>query len=1052
MTDEASSQGATAARPSPAWSSPELSSAELLSPERSEAETTGSEGAAGPNLGNRRWRRRVTLISLLVVVLAAALVLPPLINIGRYQRKITALMSRSLGRPVHLSGVELRLLPSPGFVLHDLSVSEDPNFGVEPVLSARTVVASIRILSLWRGKVVVSRISVDEASLNLVRSPQGRWNLQSLMTGGFTGGLPGAAGSAAPNAGGSLSGFSRRPAPFPYLEATNSRVNFKNGAEKSPFSLVETELSLWQDQPGAWRLRLRGQPVRTDMEMSSADTGQLQVEASLQSSVPARELRETPLKLQAEWRDAQLGQLSRLVLGSDAGWRGDLTADLDVQGTPDAAQTKVRLRATGVRREEFAPETPLDFDANCSFRYQHSLNAVHGLGCDSAIGAGQLHLKADIPGDSGKPEAMLQVNQIPLQAGLDLLRTVRSGFAPGIVAQGAASGSLSLMTSPPVTKNASRNAGRHEAVSGRSEQGRQDVARKSKAGNGETGILNLQGSISVEHGLLKGGALKEPIPLPKIIWAPTLVNVPANSTDSADLARGGFETGLGTRFTVPLGAAPAPAQAAASVTTPASGSAPLAAATKSPAATPPKSDASQAVARPQEITVRLGLTADGYDVNLTGSTGTAKLRDLAYAFGAPHLDAVDSFSGGIADINLTAAGPWIPSSEVVSTPVEPVSGQSHSGPSQSTPARASAISTATLAVPGSDVLAGLLQLHHAEWKSAFLARPVEFAQGTVNLVAGSTSGLPAVVSMASDFSYGSLKGLMAVNAPVNCKTGDCRPQVQLRLGAVDASDLEVALLGVPEKKSLLSPLMDRIRPSERPKWPAVTVNVQADSLVLGPAILSKPTVRVRMAESEIVLESWAAGLLDGSAKGTGSCSWTDAGLKYALEGDFTKLSAASLGAILNGRPGKAGEDGTVSAWSGGPVSGSGSIQLTGLTGLQLAASADGTVRFDWPHGSIPSAVTDAKLPATTNELTDTAQSEIHFDDWSGTATIQGGKVQLGENVMREGKRSLAVAGTIPFGGPAKLAIASASAKTAGASGHAATHAATYPAVRHPAVQ
>jgi len=655
MTDEASSQGATAARPSPAWSSPELSSAELLSPERSEAETTGSEGAAGPNLGNRRWRRRVTLISLLVVVLAAALVLPPLINIGRYQRKITALMSRSLGRPVHLSGVELRLLPSPGFVLHDLSVSEDPNFGVEPVLSARTVVASIRILSLWRGKVVVSRISVDEASLNLVRSPQGRWNLQSLMTGGFTGGLPGAAGSAAPNAGGSLSGFSRRPAPFPYLEATNSRVNFKNGAEKSPFSLVETELSLWQDQPGAWRLRLRGQPVRTDMEMSSADTGQLQVEASLQSSVPARELRETPLKLQAEWRDAQLGQLSRLVLGSDAGWRGDLTADLDVQGTPDAAQTKVRLRATGVRREEFAPETPLDFDANCSFRYQHSLNAVHGLGCDSAIGAGQLHLKADIPGDSGKPEAMLQVNQIPLQAGLDLLRTVRSGFAPGIVAQGAASGSLSLMTSPPVTKNASRNAGRHEAVSGRSEQGRQDVARKSKAGNGETGILNLQGSISVEHGLLKGGALKEPIPLPKIIWAPTLVNVPANSTDSADLARGGFETGLGTRFTVPLGAAPAPAQAAASVTTPASGSAPLAAATKSPAATPPKSDASQAVARPQEITVRLGLTADGYDVNLTGSTGTAKLRDLAYAFGAPHLDAVDSFSGGIADINLTAA-------------------------------------------------------------------------------------------------------------------------------------------------------------------------------------------------------------------------------------------------------------------------------------------------------------------------------------------------------------------------------------------------------------
>ena len=120
---------------------------------------------------------------MLATLLAAALVLPPLINIGNYKRQITALMSRSMGRPVRLSGVELRLLPMPGFVLHDLAVSEDPQFGAEPVLSARTVVASIRVLSLWRGQIEISRVSVDEASLNLVRSAQGRWNLESLMMG-----------------------------------------------------------------------------------------------------------------------------------------------------------------------------------------------------------------------------------------------------------------------------------------------------------------------------------------------------------------------------------------------------------------------------------------------------------------------------------------------------------------------------------------------------------------------------------------------------------------------------------------------------------------------------------------------------------------------------------------------------------------------------------------------------------------------------------------------------------------------------------------------------
>jgi len=42
--------------------------------------------------------------------------------------------------------------------------------------------------------------------------------------------------------------------PLPYLEATNSRINFKRGAEKLPFSLVETDLSFWQESRD-WRIR-----------------------------------------------------------------------------------------------------------------------------------------------------------------------------------------------------------------------------------------------------------------------------------------------------------------------------------------------------------------------------------------------------------------------------------------------------------------------------------------------------------------------------------------------------------------------------------------------------------------------------------------------------------------------------------------------------------------------------------------------------------------------------------------------------------------------------
>jgi hypothetical protein len=108
---------------------------------------------------------------------------------------------------------------------------------------------------------------------------------------------------------------------------------------------------------------LRGQPARTDVSLYQEETGVVRMEASVRSA-PA--LREMPVHLDLDWREAQLGQLARLVAGSDPGWRGDLTGDLHIDGTADAAQIAMRLRASGVHRAEFAPAAPLDFDANCN--------------------------------------------------------------------------------------------------------------------------------------------------------------------------------------------------------------------------------------------------------------------------------------------------------------------------------------------------------------------------------------------------------------------------------------------------------------------------------------------------------------------------------------------------------------------------------------------------------------------------------------------------------------------------------------------------------------
>lgn len=416
-----------------------------------------------------------------LAVLAALLIVPPLVSLNHYQKRIAALVSSSLGRPVRMSGVSARLLPLPAFKLTDLTVEEDPAYGSEPVLHASTVTASIRLLALWRGKLELSRISVDEASVNLVRMPDGRWNVNWLF------------GRAAAQAG---AGASARRQHLPYLRATNSRINIKMGAEKLPFSLTDTDLSLWETRADEWRLELKGQPSRTDLNLNQGDTGIVELKATAHN---AASLKQMPVRLDLEWREAQLGQLARLMLGRDPGWRGDLRGNLHLEGTAEAADVKTRLRATGVHREEFAPASPLDFDANCGFRYHYAGHAIENLSCDSPLGSGRVRISGNLPGP-GRGQLTAELDKIPVAAGLDALRTVRSGVAAGLEAAGTVSGRLEYVRQP-------------EASQPEPEEIKKKAAAKSPAV--ETGPLT--GALTVDGFKLSGGGLSQPLTADKIV-------------------------------------------------------------------------------------------------------------------------------------------------------------------------------------------------------------------------------------------------------------------------------------------------------------------------------------------------------------------------------------------------------------------------------------------------------------------------------------------------------------------------------------------------------
>jgi hypothetical protein len=463
-------------------------------------------------------RRRIVLaVAAIVLLLLAVFFVPPMVGIGKYRARITRLISTSLGRPVRLSSVQLRLLPRPGFVITDLSVAEDPAYGAEPVLHANTVTASIRLLSLWRGRLVIDSISVDEASLNVVHAGPGRWNLDPLFR------------TAAVQAATLGRGRPTRGAlPLPYLEATNSRINIKNGAEKLPFSLVNTDFEFWQPDPGDWRIRLRGQPARTDVSLSLEDTGEVRLEASAHR---APQLSRMPITLDLDWRQAQLGQLSRLLIGSDPGWRGDLTGNLHLEGTADAARVTTRLRATGVHRAEFAPAEPLDFDANCVFLYHYRQRSLEDIDCNSPLGDGRIQLIGDLSPDStpnAKPSNLtLALDRISVGAGLDLLRTVRDGLAPDLTAVGSISGKLiySAKRGSPAAPAPGNKAHLRSAPPPPSESG------------------PLTGSLTVDGFQLSGASLTQPIHATKVVLQPAIM--PGSASGRAESLAGSMSIPAG---------------------------------------------------------------------------------------------------------------------------------------------------------------------------------------------------------------------------------------------------------------------------------------------------------------------------------------------------------------------------------------------------------------------------------------------------------------------------------------------------------------------------
>jgi hypothetical protein len=370
-------------------------------------------------------KRRIA-IAAGVILLGLFLVRP---GAARLKARIANSISRAVARPAEIGAVHLRFLPQPGFDLENLVIYEDPAFGAEPMLRAPEVTAVVRLTSLVRGRLDISRLELTEPSLNLVRRADGRWNWEELLE----------RTARAPLAPTAKSKSEARPG-FPYIEASSGRINFKAGQEKKPYALLNADFALWQESENTWGARLKAEPLRTDMSLS--DAGLLRMSGTWQR---AGSLRETPLRFSLEWDRAQLGQLTKLISGNDKGWRGEVRVDATLSGMPAAMQIEVDTSIEDFHRYDISSSEGLRMTVHCDGQY-HSVDGVmHEIFCSAPVGNGMITLH----GDAGVPgvhriDLALNVENVPVGAVAQLARRAKKNLPADLVSAGNVQGSFTV--------------------------------------------------------------------------------------------------------------------------------------------------------------------------------------------------------------------------------------------------------------------------------------------------------------------------------------------------------------------------------------------------------------------------------------------------------------------------------------------------------------------------------------------------------------------------------------------------------------------------------
>jgi uncharacterized protein involved in outer membrane biogenesis len=119
----------------------------------------------------------IIVLSLFLVVIAAAVILPYLISLDKYTGMVEKKMEEALQRDCSLGKLRITILPTIGAKIEDLVISNPAGFSQTPLLSLQALKVRVKLIPLVFGKRKIAGLTLRHPTVFIEKDPRGRLNI-----------------------------------------------------------------------------------------------------------------------------------------------------------------------------------------------------------------------------------------------------------------------------------------------------------------------------------------------------------------------------------------------------------------------------------------------------------------------------------------------------------------------------------------------------------------------------------------------------------------------------------------------------------------------------------------------------------------------------------------------------------------------------------------------------------------------------------------------------------------------------------------------------------